>query len=221
MSVRDAVNKVIGLIPGKSTSVRDATTAVNLTTIPIYLSDFIKIADMPSPRITDFSFIPNNITSTGVTFLRWNVDNCSFKTVQGQMINSCKIHYTGDEPAADLMPTNLNPGVRFSNLNAGVYIYTLIAARGKVQAAPSMTTLTVSSPPPPPPPPQPQPQWFYFKMVNENSSVNPCFTIAQEATTESQAQQIVEEQNGGYTATPISYSEYINEDATCADDNGS
>ena len=59
-------------------------------------------------------------------------------------------------------------------------------------------------------------QTFYFKMVNQNSFANPCFTLAWQANDASQAKTIVESQYGGYIATPISYAQYIDTSGTCA-----
>ncbi len=50
---------------------------------------------------------------------------------------------------------------------------------------------------------------FYFKMTNNQSSVTPCFTIAIYAQDEPTAQQLAQQQNGGYTATPITYQQFV------------
>jgi hypothetical protein len=54
------------------------------------------------------------------------------------------------------------------------------------------------------------PSWpvFYFKMTNSSSTVTPCFTIAIAAPDEATAKRIAEQTNGGYTATPISASQF-------------
>jgi hypothetical protein len=50
---------------------------------------------------------------------------------------------------------------------------------------------------------------FFFKMTNNQSQVTPCFTIAIYSQDQNTAQQLAEQQNGGYTATPISYQQFV------------
>jgi len=75
-----------------------------------------------------------------------------------------------------------------------------------------MPPIPCEAPPTMVPPQNPNPtmpgQWFYFRMENANSSVTPCFTVAIKAPDEATAKALAEQQNGGYTATPIDDASY-------------
>jgi hypothetical protein len=207
VSLKDAVRRVIG----QGVSVHDATRKLKQNRPPISLRNFIRLVNLPPPNIVQFDppnrFVPENSTVT----LMWNIANCDQDSCSIKIESQTSTAFPWTLVASNLEPQGMMP-ITVPGPRGAFYKITAhfgipeIQVQGKPDAT-RVNSYGISGGGPG--------QVFYFKMVNRNTWVNTCFVIAQSANSVSEAKTIVEQQYGGYTATQISYADYINGSETC------
>jgi hypothetical protein len=154
------------------------------------------------PRIATLTASPNNgyINLGDTATLTWAVANCQpgcNVTVQGTIDASAQpiVFSRGHLPASGSLPV--------TPTGATLTHYTLTAQDAAGTAPPKTVTVQVYAPAPA------SCNWFFFQMKNSSSTVTPCFGLAICATDADTAKKIAQQQNQGYTATDVSYQQFV------------
>lgn len=165
------------------------------------------------PKILDFRGTPTNaagypeITAGNVATLSWHVESFGAMDTKVSIQASAVDHsYTWNQGGLPLSGSlNVTPNVT-TEYQIGAFTPSFGQGVGD-----SFTTIVFVLPGVPGggTPNPPSCAWFYFEMDNSQSAVLPCFMAAACAADAATAQQILESQNGGYTATQVDYGTYL------------
>jgi hypothetical protein len=172
-----------------ATNFNGMTTSILVTYIPTW----------QAPQIVSFTATPDYINIGSLSKLSWQIHGC---------YAYCQVRVEGRDGLGfkDLVESHPNQSA-FGSLDVHPTrsthtLYTLTAENPQASTA-SPKTVTVQLAPAPPKPGQ----VFFFKMTRPGG-VTPCFTMAIYAPDPSTAKQWAEGQNGGYSATSITETQY-------------
>jgi len=157
----------------------------------------------PPPTKVTFTASPNNgyINFGESATLTWSVANCAQPcdvSMQGRdgfnyaevLMNASKLAISGSMTVTPTRSTMTK--------------YTLTAKSSSTGSEAKSVVVQLYRAP------APSGQVFYFRMTNSSSTVLRCFTMAIIAADEASAKSMAESQNGGYSATAITYSDFLN-----------
>ncbi len=161
----------------------------------------------PPPKINSFTAAPNNgyINFGDTATLAWSIANC-FTGCKVTMIAMDGLNYVDLLTSYPNLPASGSKGVSPRRSTFTRYTLTATSTLGSDSRSVVVQLYCPSGASCAPP----AGMVFYFKMTNSTSQVLPCFPLAIYDKDAATAKQDAEAQNGGYTATPITYQEYVN-----------